>query len=256
MGISGLTTSRLIRSPLRGGVPISWTPASLGAALKAWFKADTGITLNSTTVSAWADQSGNGANVSQGSAGNQPTFQGTGFNGLPTVLFVAASATSLSSAASALAMGAAAASVFIVGQMLTGTSDYGRAVSFQGGNAGADESTAGSGALILRNSLSNAFGSYASSGLRCSQAISLATNYRIGVIYDGSAATPYLNNVAGTPGGAFSTAFAAAGTLRLGTDPAGVFWGGAISEVVIANAALSSGDRDSLDSYFRSKWGL
>jgi hypothetical protein len=50
-------------------------------------QSDLGITLNGSTVSAWADQSGNGKHYSQGTPGSQPTYNATGLNGRPTLLF-------------------------------------------------------------------------------------------------------------------------------------------------------------------------
>jgi hypothetical protein len=65
----------------------AWTPADLGAALALWLDADDAgtITLNGTTVAQWDDKSGNGNHVSNGVAANQPVYEATGFNGLPTV---------------------------------------------------------------------------------------------------------------------------------------------------------------------------
>lgn len=54
-----------------GGI---WTPRALGSSLELWLRADMGVTLNGSTVSAWADQSGNGRNATQGTAANQPTY--------------------------------------------------------------------------------------------------------------------------------------------------------------------------------------
>jgi hypothetical protein len=64
-----------------------WTPASLGAQLAAWYRADLGITLNGGTVAAWADQSGNGRHLSNGVAGQQPTYVASGLGGHPTLSF-------------------------------------------------------------------------------------------------------------------------------------------------------------------------
>ena len=53
-----------------------WTPADLGADLALWLDASDAstITLNGTTVSQWDDKSGNGRNVSQAVAAQQPAY--------------------------------------------------------------------------------------------------------------------------------------------------------------------------------------
>lgn len=58
------------------------------ANLTVWLKADAGITQSGGTVSAWADQSGNGNNFAQGTAANQPSFQATGAGTLATLPFL------------------------------------------------------------------------------------------------------------------------------------------------------------------------
>lgn len=50
-----------------------WTPKML-PNLKLWLRADLGVTLNGSNVSTWADQSGNGNNVTQGTANKQPLY--------------------------------------------------------------------------------------------------------------------------------------------------------------------------------------
>lgn len=48
------------------------------SAVLSYHRADLGITLNGSNVSAWADQSGNAHNYAQGTAGAQPAYQVTG----------------------------------------------------------------------------------------------------------------------------------------------------------------------------------
>lgn len=68
-------------------VPPTTPLTILGAELLAWYRADLGITLNGSTVSAWADQSGNGHHLTQGTATNQPLFEAAGLGGQPSVYF-------------------------------------------------------------------------------------------------------------------------------------------------------------------------
>ena len=64
-----------------------WTPSNLSATLSAWFKADSLKAADGSSVSAWADSSGNGNNTAQASAARQPTLQTDELNGLPVVRF-------------------------------------------------------------------------------------------------------------------------------------------------------------------------
>ena len=62
-----------------------FTPASV-ANLKAWYRSDLGITESGGTVSAWADQSGNGHNLTE--ATNKPAYSATsGANSFPGLTF-------------------------------------------------------------------------------------------------------------------------------------------------------------------------
>ena len=52
----------------------SWTPASEGTSLVAWYKNQEGITLNGSDVSAWADSSSNSFDMVQATTSKQPAY--------------------------------------------------------------------------------------------------------------------------------------------------------------------------------------
>jgi hypothetical protein len=64
-----------------------WSPHEL--APEFWFRADdtSSITESGGKVSAWGDHSGNGRDLTEGTASQQPFYDATGFNGMPCVKF-------------------------------------------------------------------------------------------------------------------------------------------------------------------------
>lgn len=71
------------------GGPRLWRPNALAGSLSLWLDAEdtSTITLNGSTVSQWADKSGNGRNAAQATAANQPAYSATVLNGKPGVTF-------------------------------------------------------------------------------------------------------------------------------------------------------------------------
>jgi len=57
------------------------------SGLQAWYRADVGVTMGVSGVSAWADQSNNGNHATQLNAARQPLFSPILFNGLPSIVF-------------------------------------------------------------------------------------------------------------------------------------------------------------------------
>ncbi len=66
-------------------------PAGVGSSTNnvLWLKADAGTssTTNNTRISSWNDQSGNGINVTQTVAVQQPSFATNVMNGMPAIQF-------------------------------------------------------------------------------------------------------------------------------------------------------------------------
>jgi hypothetical protein len=106
--------------PFCPGVP--WTPRKV-SGLTLWLKADAGITLSGTDVTAWDDQSGlgNGAAATGG-----PQFVASAINGLPGVDFGVAGCNVHQSATQRLVGLDAARHVFVVAKARAGGSyEYG-----------------------------------------------------------------------------------------------------------------------------------
>ncbi|MBT6438450.1 MAG: hypothetical protein HOK72_02015, partial [Flavobacteriales bacterium] len=62
-------------------------PAGITTGLKAWIKADAGITQDGNGINTWADQSGEGNNFTQGTNNEKPDFVGSYANYNPAVQF-------------------------------------------------------------------------------------------------------------------------------------------------------------------------
>lgn len=63
-----------------------WSPATLRPGI--WLDADDVSTITiATGVSEWRDKSGNGRHFTQATTSKQPTYNATGFNGRPTLVF-------------------------------------------------------------------------------------------------------------------------------------------------------------------------
>ena len=78
---------RIPAQPVSSG-PAPTTPLTIfGANTTQWIRSDLGVSLNGSTVSNWADQSGNGNHYTQASAPLQPAYSASDatLNNLPTV---------------------------------------------------------------------------------------------------------------------------------------------------------------------------
>lgn len=83
----------IFETVILGGVKKKTPIPKQVSGLYAWYRSDLGITLNGSTVSAWADQSGQGRTLSQNTASKQPTYvtSDSQYNNFPSLSFNAAS---------------------------------------------------------------------------------------------------------------------------------------------------------------------
>jgi len=124
---------------------ISFSPANL-SGLSLWLKADAGVTLSGSNVTAWADQSGTGKNM-VALGGNEPTFIASELNGKPVIDF----ATDKYMSASFSAINFTQQTVFVVFKFVSANlSNFARPFS-QSNTAYLDSTTPGNLLPILRN---------------------------------------------------------------------------------------------------------
>jgi hypothetical protein len=230
----------------------SFTPASLPGLL-GWWKADTGVTTSGGNVTAVVNQASPGTyNLSN--SGTVPFNATSAYNSLPAFDFVEAN-DALLTTGNTFAIGTGTVgSVFIVGRMLANTAAFGRAIAYQENGDGNDSGSTTSASWLLRNGSTDAIEAFRNGGALSSSAITLNTNYRLGVIFDGANATSYVNNVAGTPS-AYTNAWGSPGEFTVGSNLGLAGWEGPILEIVVTNSALNSTERGNLDSYFTTRLG-
>lgn len=87
--------------------------------LKLWLRSDLGLTLASGVVSAWADQSGNGNNVSQSNASLRPAVTAGVANGIQGLTWTGSSGMGLTGSSGSVLTGSSARSVLIVAKPQT-----------------------------------------------------------------------------------------------------------------------------------------
>jgi hypothetical protein len=233
--------NRLIFTPTYGTTaytPTYYTPAELGADLALWLDADDAdtFTLNGSTVSQWDDKSGNGNHVSNGVAADQPVYEATGFNGLPTVNWTAinhALRTSMSLPVTDLNL------FFVADPNLPTQTSYILDIE----NARRIFATNGP---IYSGSWNPASNPITGAGQRIYGFTTGPTNQ---IVYENGTAVSTITPI---------PAAVVSGVVALGNRFVSNSNGmnGKMSEVVMVSSTMTSDDRQKLEGYLAHKWGL
>lgn len=216
--------------------------------LYAWYRSDLGISLNGSTVSAWADQSGNGKDLTQTVALKQPVYNSTDaqYNNYPSLAFNAVNQTVLGNTAFAWST----FTLFMVCKVTTNGYFYSRGFSpnldYAYSNGAPEIFVRRSGPLTSSYSFTS------------SQVSTTPKTYRHE--YRGTNATHrFLANgsVVGTNTGSTQdpgTASTGAGALKLFGDFISDYSTGTISELIVFTPYISDSDAVLIEGYLQSRY--
>jgi hypothetical protein len=231
-----------------------WTPANITTALWVDANDSSTITQSGGVVSQWDDKSGNARHLAQVLVAQNPTYDATGFNSLPTIKGLASSFQRLRTTGNVSGFsGGSSLWGIAVGTMESGTSSFGRLLSF--GAVGVNDfNNAARTALILRNGAANQLQAFRNAGLSTAN-ISLDTPSIFGSVFNGTNHIFYLD---GTAASAVSSTgnFTSTPQLTIFNDSSSAGWTGKCSEFILGDTTLSSADRERIEGYLAHKWAL
>lgn len=230
------------------------------SGMKLWLKADAGVSLSGSGVTTWADQSGNGFDVSQANPSNYPVFHSSVINALPAIEFGAAGGQQVLQRAAALLPASSARDIFIVYQLIN---NFGAAaVAFgSGGSAGFAcnyESLGGSPRYVWVQNIAGGADAYYGDGTNQAGVSHIGrwTTDGVGTL---SFALDFSDVGALSFDGSFIPDAGSAGFTVGGLNPSAVTdrqWIGYIAEVLVYDHTLSPSDLLTVNQYLQGRYGI
>jgi len=232
----------------------TWLDLPVSTNVELWLDANDSstITLNGSTVSQWDDKSGNNYHISQATASNQPTYVTSVLNSKNIVRFDGVNDI-MSNASAQPVAGSASRTIFYVfscNSTFNGSNYeyglyFGLASPVDGGVIAISQE------LAVR--VSNGYRIFNQSNDDGSHAI-------ISAVQDGTNVSNYSMWKNGSALSATTTRSRALNIgpgIHLGAHPVIANWfDGDIAEVIVYSSALSTSDRESVESYLSNKWGI
>jgi len=231
-----------------------WNPSMITTAL--WLDANDSatITQSSSLVSQVNDKSGNARHATS-SGGNRPTYEATGFNNLPTLVFNGGQWLLADSLASVLSGDDAPFTWFVAGRVESNSANYSLislASSANNNNHHTFDILSGKGRFARRGD------SFTDNTIVGSTDIGLLDFVFFGV-FAGTTASLFVNGSSYASGTLDATAPVGINQFSIGVrrrSTNDIFCVGDISEVVVLNSAASVNTRQRIEGYLAHKWGL
>jgi hypothetical protein len=220
------------------------------------------LTLSGSNVTQWRDKSGNGLHVAQTTTARQPTYTATGFNGLPAVRFstvVGSSVQILTSATTSLFDTLANATIFLVFRVINvGTNPpYHSIISIPNKLHTYLNGLNNSGGFVGTNAWTWSGGRFiANSNTTVPQDVNQQMVYSLA----SGLQQIYINGIlGGAQTSSFSVTTGTSLTLSIGSITTTSYndgFNGNLSEVLFFSNALTTTQRQQVETYLADKWGL
>jgi len=221
-----------------------WLDAEQGV----YSDAGTTLAVNNDAVYQWNDQSGNSNHVTQVTSGSRPTLKTTGINSKNSIEFAEPefmdSSTPVVSAPN---------TIFAV-HVMTASDVWGSAIWDSDANVRHNFFWNASGSPdSFRAAAVNNEDTTVGSGNRFDQFITAVT-------YNGASSSIFMNGADVGDGsvdlGSNNLDGITLGTLRAGLGGGNYYLNGQIAEVIVYDSALSTTDRETVETYLADKWGI
>ena len=202
---------------------------------------------NGTAITSWKDKSGlekHATNV------GSPVLASTGLNSKPGILLNGSSM----GFRGALANTGTVSTTFVVATLNTSTGTNGRLISLAGTTG--DDYNSSSFVIPFIRPASESVAGFRNNSYLSTKAITYDTPFYATSIFDNTNNTVHVNGSAATS--VASTGSFAITKYAIGIQPNanGDWWKGYVSEVLIYNSALSTANRQAVESYLATKWSI
>lgn len=240
------------------------SPATILTGLIGWWDASatSSLSLTGSTVNSIADLSGNGKTLARMDpptpTRNLPTYNATGLNSRPSLMFASASQQIIG--CGQFPLGSSDMTAFGVCQMSSTAPNSARIFSYTGGLGTGRDFNDIKGFCLARDGISNGLAYFRNSVTFAAAGMTTGVPHRVILTINSvGVKSIYIDGVLTTTtgtGGAFGiNGWFALGSTENTADMAAT-WEGAIAEAGITTGYIDATKAAELDTYLKNKWGL